>query len=238
MNSSLMWLSVKTPANSMTGSSSLRSMMVELTRHPSLKLQRLTLSSTADGDLSPPLEALLLSQQDLKMINLHCQPSNAAFAFHDPAPRGFSFFDGFFCRLSSIAPPNSAKFTSRINIPVQPPTRDQVLENFLIEQGPFITIGTELYSTTSEQINNVRTALVNYPRLRLSINPPAEIGYENLVNHCGRYLMFRPDVPLALWPVALERAACLESHKRQRSSIIYELLHGGVFAGRETYASM
>ena len=167
---------------------------------------------------------------------------------------GSSPFDSFFRRLSKIAPPNSTHATieNNRNNPTdqmevdgandseqQQQIQRPSLDEYLVQQAPLITIGSEMYNTTPEQIATAQRALINYPRLRLTErHPPADLGYYNLLNHCGRYLMYRSDVSLGLWPIALERAACLESHKRQRSSIIYELLHGGVFAAREAYASM
>jgi len=182
----------------------------------------------------------------------------------------------FFRRLSNLAPPHIAAAAATATSSTAMSTtedhhhdddddeqqqqreqqqREQSLDRHLIENGPLITIGTNMYRATKDQLAFVKQALIHYPKLRLASSsgetaaearqqqqhhPPAEIDYTNLLNHCGRYLMNNDcsNVPLGLWPIALERAACMESHKRQRSSALYELLHGGVFAARETYASI
>mmetsp|Transcript_10658 Transcript_10658/g.25736 ORF Transcript_10658/g.25736 Transcript_10658/m.25736 type:complete len:495 (-) Transcript_10658:99-1583(-) len=275
-NSTLKSLSLTAPPEGFSRTCSVHDMMTVLSRYPAMRLQKLTLSSKGDGDLSSALESLLLSQQGLRMINVYCNGGASAegFSMQGFSPGRPNPFDSFFRRLSNLAPPHIAAATATSSTAMsttedhhhdddddeqqqqrEQQQREQSLDRHLIENGPLITIGTNMYRATKDQLAFVKQALIHYPKLRLASSsgetaaearqqqqhhPPAEIDYTNLLNHCGRYLMNNDcsNVPLGLWPIALERAACMESHKRQRSSALYELLHGGVFAARETYASI
>ncbi|CAJ1970094.1 unnamed protein product [Cylindrotheca closterium] len=257
-NSDLTSLCLSCPAESFVPSSSIHDMMTELSLYPTMRLEKLNLSSKGDDELSSALELLLLSQQGLKMLTVSCGGSSALGGFSmaglAPARLSSNPFDSFFRRLADLTPARMAamsaaqhQHTVAAHVPVvqdhnaeqqQEQSLDEQLDAHLIENGPLITIGTNMYKASRDQISYVKKALINYPKLRLTRQFPSSMEYDNVLNHCGRYLMNDSNVPLGLWPIALERAACLENHKHLRSTVIYELLHGGVFAGRETYASL
>lgn len=52
------------------------------------------------------------------------------------------------------------------------------------------------------------------------------------MNWHGRYLLNRPKVPLALWPLVLQKARAGMAFPNTEASVIYEFLKGPVLAGR------
>ncbi|KAL3927763.1 MAG: hypothetical protein SGBAC_012943 [Bacillariaceae sp.] len=223
--------------------------MTTLLQYPALRLQKLALAGEPDDEISSALESLLLAQPELEMINLNYDGADRALS-----PQAYSPYltPSHTATATATATANANANANGSSNQEQAPQQQhqqqqqpqqpqpQSLDHHLIENGPLITIGgTNMYRATRDQVAVVKRALIKYPKLRFANAAlPGDIGYENLMNHCGRYLIYDSKVPLGLWPIALDRAACLESHKRQRSSVIYELLHGGVFAARETYASI
>jgi hypothetical protein len=77
----------------------------------------------------------------------------------------------------------------------------------------------------------IQNVLEAHPELRLVI-PSYSMAHQSdklhhsfYMNWYGRYLLYRPDLPLSVWPLVMERA-------NRKSSVMYEFLKGPAFAGR------
>ena len=82
----------------------------------------------------------------------------------------------------------------------------------------------------SKNMETLRTIVYAHPELRLELK-----GFESVLpdlqyicnlNWHGRYLLDRPNVPLSLWSLVLEKA-------NTKADMIYELLKGPAFACRK-----